>query len=172
MKKILSALVLVLATVAVLPQGAPGVNVDLGVVVDTFNPGDPVEFPITLVTRNDPQVGSISLEVAFPSAGLSLTGAALPDGVEAELETQLRDEEGGERKILSLEITSTQPISQGVLVTVTFEIAQEMAINGEIQLENLSQSSKSLNGDELSARGLDGSITSIEFIPACFFYMH
>lgn len=175
MKEILPALIFMLTVVPVSSQGEPGVNLDLGVIVDTFAPGDLVELPVTLVTRYDPQVGSVSFEVAFPAAVLSFKGAALGGAVKtegAELNTQLRDGEDGERKILSVDISSTEAIGQGLLVMLTFEVSQEIAINHDIQLENLSQSSKSLDGGDLSARGLDGSITSIEFIPACFFYMH
>ena len=175
MKGILPALILLLVTVPVSPQGEPGVNVDLGVVVDTFAPGDPVELPVTLVTRNDPQVGSVSFEMAFPAAVLSFKNAALGGAVEvegAELTTGLRDGEDGERTILSVDVASAEPIGQGLLVTLTFEVSQEIAINHDIQLDNLSQSSTSLDGEDLRARGLGGSITSIEFIPACFFYMH
>ncbi len=175
MKEILPALIFMLTTVSVSPQGEPGVNLDLGVVVDTFAPGDPVEIPVTLVTRNDPQVGSVSFEMAFPAAVLSFKGAALGSVLKtegAELNTELRDGEDGERKILSVDVSSTEAIGQGLLVTLTLEVSQEIAINHDIQLENLSQSSQSMDGGDLNARGLDGSITSIEFIPACFFYMH
>ena len=174
-KGIFPALIFMLVTVPVSSQGEPGVNVDLGVMVDTFAPGDPVEIPVTLVTRNDPLVGSVSLEIAFPSAVLSFTAAVLGSVLEvegAELNTELRDGEDGERKILSVEVSSTNPIGQGLLITLIFEISQEIAINHDIQLENISQSSKSLDGEDLKTRGLDGSIISIEFIPACFFYMH
>ena len=174
MKTILPALMFMLATMPVSPQGEPGVNVDLGVIVDTFAPGDPVELPVTLVTRYDPQVGSVSFEMAFPAAVLSFKEAALGGAVSegAALDTELRDGEDGEQKILSVEVSSTEAIGQGLLVTLTFEVSQEIAINHDIQLDNLSQSSKSLDGEDLRARGLGGSITSIEFIPACFFYMH
>ena len=82
------------------------------------------------------------------------------------------DGDDGEQQILCVDVSSTEAIGQGLLVMLTFEVSQEIAINHDIQLENLSQSSKTLDGGDLSARGLDGSITSIEFIPACFFYMH
>jgi hypothetical protein len=175
MKGIFTVLICMLTTVPASPQGEPGVNDDLGVMVDTFAVGDPVEIPVTLVTRNGPQVGSVSFEMAFPSAALSFTAVNLGSALEAEgaeLNSELRDGEEGHRKILSVEVSSGQPMGQGLLVTLIFEVSQEIAINHEIQLENLSQSSKSLDGEDLSARGLDGSITSIEFIPACFFYMH
>ena len=175
MKGILPALIIMFVTVPVSPQGEPKVNVDLGVVVDTFAPGDAVGFPVTVVTRNDPQMGSVSFEMAFPAAVLSFTDAALGGAVESEgaaLNTEVRDGEDGERKILSVKVSSANPIAQGLLVMLTFEVSQEIAINHDIQLENLSQSSKSLDGEDLNTRGLDGSITSIEFIPACLFYMH
>jgi len=175
MRRILPALIFMLMALPASPQGEPGVNVDLGVMVDTFAVGDSIEIPVTLVTRNDPQVGSVSFEMAFPSAAISFTEATLGGTVkleDTELDTELRDGEEGQRKILSVEVSSAQPIGQGVLVTLIFEVSQEIAINHEIQLENLSQSSQSLDGEVLRTRGLDGAITSIEFIPACFFYLH
>ena len=118
--------------------------------------------------------GGASRHPGDPAAVLSFKEAALGGAVSegAALDTELRDGEDGEQKILSVEVSSTEAIGQGLLVTLTFEVSQEIAINHDIQLDNLSQSSKSLDGEDLRARGLGGSITSIEFIPACFFYMH
>ncbi len=59
------ALSLGVMVVFLFPQGQPGGNVDLGMVIDSFFPGDRVSVPITLVVRNDPQVAKVSLEVAF-----------------------------------------------------------------------------------------------------------
>lgn len=175
MKSIPLAFLFVLVIVVVSPQGAPGVNIDFGVLVDTFTQGDTAEVPVTVVTRNDPQVGLVVFEMAFPATSLSFTDAVLGGAVDvqgAKLNTQVRDDGDGEQKILRVEISSTSSINQGLLVTLSFEISQDIAANHDIQLENLIQSAKSLDGNDLAARGLSGSITSIEFIPACFFYMH
>ncbi len=175
MKTLLPALIFMLMTAPAIPQGEPGVNVDLGVIVDTFAPGDTVEIPVTLVTRNDPQVGSATFEMAYPAAVLTfkdaVLGGAVP-GEGAQLNTGLQDGKDPEKQILSVDVSSSDAIGQGLLVTLTFEVSEEIAINHEIELENLSQSSRSLDGADLRARGLGGSITNIEFIPACFFYMH
>jgi len=205
MKRILMALSLGLMVVILFSQGQPGVSVDLGVVIDSFFPGDQVELPITLVSRNDAQVGQISLEVAFPSKVISLVEVTLgngPTAAEAEVTTELVDapEAAGaetetelvdapeaaaadlemeleepvdlERKILKLNISASTALPDGLLATLTFEVNDEIAINHEIHMENVSQTALSLDGQELRARGIDGTITSIEFIPACLFYMH
>ncbi len=199
------ALSLGLMVVILFSQGQPGVSVDLGVVIDSFFPGDQVELPITLVSRNDAQVGQISLEVAFPSKVISLVEVTLgngPTAAEAEVTTELVDapEAAGaetetelvdapeaaaadlemeleepvdlERKILKLNISASTALPDGLLATLTFEVNDEIAINHEIHMENVSQTALSLDGQELRARGIDGTITSIEFIPACLFYMH
>ncbi len=194
-----------LMVVILFSQGQPGVSVDLGVVIDSFFPGDHVELPITLVSRNEAQVGHITIEVAFPSKVISLVEVKLgngPTAAEAEVTTELVDapEEAGvetetelvdapeaadadlemeleepvdlERKILILDISASSALPDGLLATLTFEVNDEIAINHEIHLENVSQTALSLDGQELRARGIDGTITSIEFIPACLFYMH
>lgn len=199
------ALSLGLMVVILFSQGQPGVSVDLGVVIDSFFPGDQVELPITLVSRNDAQVGQISLEVAFPSKVISLVEVTLgngptaaaaevktelvdapeaaaaeteaelvdaPEAADADLEMELEEPVDLERKILILDISASSALPDGLLATLTFEVNDEIAINHEIHMENVSQTALSLDGQELRARGIDGTITSIEFIPACLFYMH
>ncbi len=199
------ALSLGLMVVILFSQGQPGVSVDLGVVIDSFFPGDQVELPVTLVSRNDAQVGHVTLEVAFPSKVISLLEVSLgsgPTAAEAEVTTEIVDapEEPGaemetelvdapeaaaadlemeleepvdlERKILILNISASTKLPDGLLATLTFEVKDEISINHEIHMENVSQTALSLDGQEVRARGIDGTITSIEFIPACLFYMH
>ncbi len=190
MKWILLALSAGLMWVSLFSQGQPVVNVDLGMIIDVFAPGDQVSFPVTLVTRNDPQVVKISLEVGYPSKLISFVEATLGGGAEAagaEVKTELVEfaESAGtgmemgldepqnlELKILRLDISASSVIPQGLLVNLTFEMSEEIAVNHEIPLENLTLASQSLDGQELRARGLGGSISPIELIPACFFYMH
>ena len=181
MKWIFMALLPGLMLVVLFSQGQPEVHVDLGMIMDTFLPGDQVSVPIILVTRNEPQVGKISLEVAYPSELISFVEATLGSGAEAagaEVRTQVVESadsegsEGGNRKILRLEISASRVIPQGLLLNLTFVMSEQMAINHEIPLENLKQTVHSLDGQEIRARGLGGTIAPIEAIPACFFYMH
>ncbi len=83
MKWILLALSTGLMWVSLFSQGQPAVNVDLGMIIDALAPGDQVSFPVTLVTRNDPQVVKISLEVGYPSKLISFVEATLGGGAEA-----------------------------------------------------------------------------------------
>ena len=190
MKWILLALSPGLMWVSLFSQGQPGVNVDLGMIIDAFAPGDQVSVPITLVTRNGPQVAKIFLEVGYPSKLLSFVEATLGKGAEAaggEVKTELVEsaESAGsgmkmgldepqdpELKTVRLEITASRVIPEGVLVSLTFELSEEITLNHEIPLENLKLTALSLEGQEIRARGLGGSISPIEPIPACFFYMH
>ncbi len=179
-----------LMLVFLFPQGQPGVNVDLGVIMDSFLPGDQVSVPITLFTQNEPQVAKISLEVAYPSELISFVEATLGSGAEAagaevrtqlvesadsagtETETRPDESQDLERQILRLDISSSNVIPEGVLLNLTFEMSEQIAINHEIALENLKQTAQSLEGQDIRARGLGGVIAPIEPIPACFFYMH
>jgi hypothetical protein len=88
------------------------------------------------------------------------------------VETGLDGPQDLEFKILRLDISASRVIPQGLLLDLTFEMSEQIAINHEIQLENLKQTAQSLDGQEIRARGLGGSISPIEPIPACFFYMH
>jgi hypothetical protein len=190
MKPFLMALLPGLMWVVLFSQGQPGVNVDLGMIMDSFLPGDQVSLPVTLVTRNEPQVAKISLEVAYPSELLSFVEVTLGSGAEAagaevttelvesadpagtEVETGLDEPQDLEFKILRLKIAASRVIPQGLLLNLTFEVSEQIAINHEIPLENLKQTAQSLDGQEIRARGLGGIIAPIEAIPACFFYMH
>jgi hypothetical protein len=181
MKWIFGALLSGLTLVSLFSQGQPGVNVDLGMIMDSFLPGDQVSVPIILVTRNEPQVGKISLEVAYPSELISFVEVTLGSGAEAagaEVRTQVVESadsaeiENADRKILRLDISASRVIPQGLLLDLTFEMSEQIAINHEILLENLKQTAQSVDGQEIRARGLGGAIAPIEAIPACFFYMH
>jgi hypothetical protein len=190
MKWILLALSTGLMWVSLFSQGQPAVNVDLGMIIDALAPGDQVSMPITLVTRNDPQVVKISLEVGYPSKLISFVEATLGGGAEAagaQVKTELVEtvESAGtgmemgvdgpqdlELKTVRLEITASRVIPEGVLVNLTFELSEEIILNHDIPLENLLLTAESLDGQEIRARGLGGSISPIEAIPACFFYMH
>ena len=54
-------------------------------IIDAFAPGDQVSMPITLVTRNDPQVAKIFLEVGYTSELISFVEATLGGGADGQL---------------------------------------------------------------------------------------
>jgi hypothetical protein len=119
--------------------------------------------------------------VAYPSELISFVEVTLGSGAKAagaEVRTELvesTDSEGTERvdrTILRLEIFASNVIPQGLLLNLTFEMSEQIAINHEILLENLKLTVQSLDGQDIRARGLGGAIAPIEAIPACFFYMH
>ncbi len=169
------ALSLGLMVVSLFPQAQPGVNVDVGVAQFSFFYGDQITVPITLVSRNEPQVGNIAFDVAWSSVLISLVEATLgtgADSVGAKLKTEVREGEGPEQEILRIEISAPSVIPDGLLVALQFKVLEDMNINHEIALDNLSQTAQSVDGQELNVRGRSGSITPLEFLPACLFYMH
>jgi len=189
MKWIFAALLPGLMLVFLFSQGQPGVNVDLGMIMDSFVPGDQVSVPIILVTRNEPQVAKISLEVAYPSELIAFVEATLGSGAEAagaeltteivesadsagsEVETGLDGPQDLEFKILRLDISASRVIPQGLLLDLTFEMSEQIAINHEIQLENLKQTAQSLDGQDIRARGLGGDHRS-DRSDSCLFLLH
>jgi len=169
------ALSLGLMVVSLFPQGQPGVNVEVDEVLFSFFQGDQITVPITLVSQNEPQVGNIAFDVAWSSVLISLVEATLgpgADSVGAKLETELKEGEGPEQVILHVNISAPSVIPDGLLVALQFEVLDDMNIKQEIALDNLSQTAQSVDGQELNAQGISGSITPLEFLPACLFYMH
>ena len=155
-------------------QSRPSVSLDLGVAMETVSPGGKVAMPLMLVTAEDPKVGKVSVELSFPSKRLSFQdvtkGGAL-ESIDAKIQTEIRDSEGGE-KILQVEVSSPKPIPQGVLLNVNFQVGHGIELDAEVKLKNLKQSAQTVDGSTLDAYGIDGSVTVMAPVAACFFYMH
>ena len=155
-------------------QDVPGVSLDLGAATDTYDVGARVPVPVMMLIRNQAPVGRISLEVAYPS-DLVAFREVVPGGSSqaAEAEVGVQEGEGSEGKgHVLLEVSASRPIPEGVLAELVFEVVGELAYDQEVRLENAGRSARSVEGEEIQARGIDGAITSMEFIPACLFYMH
>ena len=131
-------------------------------------------MPLMLVTAEDPKVGKVSVELSFPSKQLSfqdVTKTAALESIDAKIQTEIRDSEDGE-KILQVEVFSPKPIPQGVLLNVNFQVGHGIELDAEVKLKNLRQSAQTVDGSALDAYGIDGSITVMAPLAACFFYMH
>jgi len=176
MKWLVSALYMWVLILPILAQSKPTVNLDLGVLVliDPLISGARVALPLTLVTRDESQVAKAHLETSFPSKTISFIGAtsgAAAESVKLEIETQLVDSENGET-ILQIDISASEAIPQGVLLTLTFEVSKQVELGSEIKLKSLKQTSHSIEGQELETAGVDGSIRVLEPLHACLFYLH
>ncbi|MBI2822605.1 MAG: hypothetical protein HYX74_10300 [Acidobacteria bacterium] len=157
-----------------LAQSKPAVNIDLGVVIDTIPRGGNASLPVTLITVGDAQVAKITLDAAFPSKALSFleaTKGTAAESADAILETEVRDREDGE-KVVQIQISAPRAIPQGGLVTLVFQTAHDVELESEITVRNLNQTAQSIDGEEIEAYGIDGSITLLTPAIPCFFYMH
>lgn len=155
-------------------QSRPTANLDLGVVVETVSPGEKVSLPLTLVTSGEPQVTRVSVEVSFPSrlfTFVEVSNGAAADSAGVEISIQSRDAED-EEKILQIDVAASAPIPQGVLLNVVLEVAQHVRLDSDIRVKNLKQTALSADGQPLETYGIDGSITVLSPVSACFFYMH
>ena len=153
-------------------QNTPSASMDLGVVTAAIAPGDRVEVPVTLVTRNEARVGTASLEVAYLPHSVSFLEAVLGSSAQGGIlkAEEAPGEEG--KNVIHVEIVSSGPLSEGLLVNLVFEALESITERQETVLENLQPKASSVEGTEIAARGLDGAITPVEVIPACLFYMH
>lgn len=66
----------------------------------------------------------------------------------AKLETELKESEGPEQEILHVDISAPSVIPDGLVVALQFEVLEDMNINHEIALDNLSQTAQSVDGQE------------------------
>lgn len=147
----------------------------------TAKPGDPVDIPLTISGKEQPQMGTITVELTFPkdalryvrgSAGLSgeMAGAAV-DGTTGDAP----DASG--MSLLTVKITAKQPIKPGILAYVHFRVSTD-AKKGVVPLKAQSVEAKTLGGQSQQlAKGRDGRVEVFardETIPlvGCFFFTH
>ena len=159
----------------IIGQSKPMVNLDLGIVVDVIAPGDKAPMPLVLTGAEKSPVAKLSIDVGFSSKLLSFVEAARAEGLEgtkADVKTEMRDGEG-EEKVLRVDIMSPEPISSGKLLTLVFEVSKGLEEDEQqIAVRSLRRSGQAADGQELEVLGVDGSITVLKPLPACFFYMH
>ncbi len=146
-------------------------SIELGIGV--AGPGEHASVPVTLSA--DPSgVGRIMFEVSFPNKLLTFNSVA--QGADAgSLEITIRTEllESEEENVLQVELSSSDPIPEGDLLELLFDVAPEAEANDEYTLKNIVQRIETAQGEALEATGLDGFIVVVgDAVFGCFFYMH
>ena len=153
----------------------------LNVGISTAKPGDPVDIPLTISGAEQPQMGSITLELTFPkdalryvraSAGLSgeMAGAAV--------EGTARDApEASGLSFLTVSINAQQAIKPGILAYIHFRVSTD-AQKGMVALRARTVEAATLNGEpQPLAKAATGQVEVFdinETIPmiGCFFFTH
>ena len=146
-------------------------SIELGIGV--AGRGEHASVPVTL-SASPNGVGRILFEVSFPNKLLTFNSVA--QGADAgSLEITIRTElqESEEENILQVELSSSDPIPEGDLLELLFDVAPEAEANDEYILKNIAQRIETPQGKALEATGLDGFIIVVgDAVFGCFFYMH
>ena len=147
-------------------------SLELGIGV--AGPGEHATVPVILSASNPGGVGKIFFELSFPNKLLTFNSVA--KGADAgSLELTIRTEllESEEENVLQVELSSSDPIPEGDLLELLFDVAPEAEPNDEYPLKNLAQRIETTQGEAFEATGLDGFITVVgDAVFGCFFYMH
>ncbi len=147
-------------------------SLELGIGV--AGPGEHASVPVRLSAGNSGDVGKILFEVSFPNKLLTFNSVARgadAESLEITIQTELLESE--EENILQVELSSSDPIPEGDLLELLFDVAAEAEPNDEYTLKNLTQRIETAQGEALEAAGLDGFITVVgDAVFGCFFYMH
>ena len=150
-------------------------SIELGIGV--AGPGEHPSVPVTLSATNPSGVVRILFEVSFPNKLLTFNSVnSVAQGADAgSLEITIRTEllESEEENVLQVELSSSDPIPEGNLLELLFDVAPEAEPNDEYTLKNIVQRIETTQGEALEATGLDGFIIVVgDAVFGCFFYMH
>jgi hypothetical protein len=147
-------------------------SLELGIGV--AGPGEHATVPVILSASDPGGVGKIFFELSFPNKLLtfsSFTKGADTESLEITILTKLLESE--EENILQVELSSSDPIPEGTLLELLFDVAPEAEPNDEYPLKNLAQRIETTQGEALEATGLEGFIIVVgDAVFGCFFYMH
>ncbi len=168
-----SGILLACGLVLGLAQAQSGkASIELGIGV--AGPGEHASVPVTLSAGNSGEVAKIMFEVSFPNQLLTFNSVAKgadAESLEITIQTELLESE--EENVLQVELSSSDPIPEGDLLELLFDVAPEAEPNDEYTLKNLAQRIETAQGEVLEATGLDGFITVVgDAVFGCFFYMH
>ena len=147
-------------------------SIELGIGV--AGPGEHASVPVTLSAGNPSGVGRILFAVSFPNKLLIFNSVA-QEADAGSLEITIRTEllEGEEENVLQVELSSSDPIPEGDLLELLFDVAPEAEPNDEYTLKNIVIRIETTQGEALEATGLDGFIIVVgDAVFGCFFYMH
>ena len=153
----------------------------LNVGISTAKPGDPVDIPLTISGKEQPQMGSITLELTFPKAALHYVRASAGlsgEMAEATVEGTARDApDVSGLSFLTVSIKAKQPIKPGILAYIHFRVSTD-APKGMVPLRARTVQAATSNGEpQPLAKGRDGQVEVFdrdETIPliGCFFFTH
>jgi hypothetical protein len=167
------------ACLGVIPLQAQGPTLNLG--TSTAKPGDPVDIPVTISGAEQPQMGSITLELTFPKDALHYVRASA--GLSGEMAGAVVEGKPSDApdapglSLLTVSIKAKQPIKPGILAYVHFRVATD-AKKGMVPLKTRSVQAAALNAESQPlAKGRDGQVEIFdrdETIPliGCFFFTH
>jgi len=179
------ALVSLLILVACFP--IPGVSQGkkpestLNVGFSTAQPGDPIDIPITLSGAEQPQMGSITVELAFPKTALTFVRAdagLAGEMAEANVQGTVQNApDDSKLSLLTISVPAKKPMKPGIVAYLKFRVPTE-AKKGRVQFKVRSVKAASLAGaPQPLAKGRDGAVEVFdrdEEVPqiGCFFFTH
>ncbi len=175
MRVILIALSLVLTASTVAAQEA--VTVDLG--TDAVVPGEQTNISVVVSTEGAPKIGSIHFEAAFPPKILSFVEVSKSSGDRApglQVKAEVVSSPGhADESILRVDLSAPEPIPQGPLVILKFEVAKDAPGDSQLTLKAGKTAARSVDGREIATQTIDATLTILapnSDAFACFFYMH
>ena len=146
-------------------------------------PGQEISLPIYLEAAAGVEVGSIALNLVFPSQRVSFVGvqgSLVSEMVGAEITAEVRmsaeDESQTELQValFTPETGSQMAIPDGLLGFITFQLSEDAQLDTQIVLSRQGSATTTGPGprpvDALTIH--DGVISVGEVVFACFFYMH
>ncbi len=147
-------------------------SLELGIGV--AGPGEHATVPVILSAGNPGGVGKIFFELSFPNKLLTFSSFAKgadTESLEITILTELLESE--DENILQVELSSSEPIPEGNLLELLFDVAPEAEPNDEYTLKNIVQRIETTQGEALEATGREGFIIVVgDAVFGCFFYMH
>ncbi len=147
-------------------------SIELGIGV--AGPGEHASVPVTLSAGSPSEVGRILFEVSFPNKLLTFDSVAKEadsGSLDVTIRTELQESE--KENVLQVELSSSDPIPEGDLLELVFDVAPEAEPNDEYTLKNIVIRLETTQGEALKATGLDGFIIVVgDAVFGCFFYMH
>jgi hypothetical protein len=153
-------------------------RVDLG--IDKSNPGSQAFIPIIFTPANEIEVGTLLVEISFPSKQLVFQEAkngGSAGSANVNITTEVKnDVKNPEKTVLAVKVENeTGPILAGVLVNLVFKILDGVPIGEKIQLEDNATAFTRDNPPRALKPASAGGVIETIAVPvifACFFYMH
>lgn len=177
MRRMLVAVCMVLLATTAGAQDEATASLDLG--MDAAVPGEDASLLVALSTTGAPKIGAIRFEVLVPAHLVSFVELSKRFGAEdsrADINAELvQPTHGSDEAIVRVDVSSSNPIPEGLLVALTFDVSKQAQVGSVIKMKAGAVTARSVDGRQLRTSALDGEITVLSDLPqvlACFFYMH